>query len=349
MAYLSRTHCGALFFCIIALLTLLFFYAFRERAKSSLLVDENALNLGQIFSTDRMNFVVPLSNIGSRPINITGFDRSCSCTEIFPKSLVIGPGKTTDLVLSFDFQRVIGNTTNEINIPIESRIRPRTTEHEFPPFTVRGVLVRRVLFKPREFDFGVCRADQSVREACVSMEVLVPHDHVLVNASEHVKAHIENGSQPNLHNITLVFDPSKCVEGIEYLENVTAVVSFQNGEIASTKLPVRATVTNDIEISPNPIIFGRVNGKASVELQICSNAARKCKFLDATLTGKAQIASVAVSKASPLSIKCDFQFPNEMGDEEILKGDLQLNFGDTEGHRTTCRVPWVAVCREKMK
>jgi hypothetical protein len=60
----------------------------------SVTVNAKALDFGCVSPTDAFRWVVPLKNATGSDLEISGFNRSCLCTEIHPKSLTLRAGKT---------------------------------------------------------------------------------------------------------------------------------------------------------------------------------------------------------------------------------------------------------------
>ncbi len=69
---------------------------------SKLSVPQDRLDFGTVWATTEFVWYLPITNRGSEPLDIIGFDQSCTCTSVRPESLNIQPGATETVKIRVD-------------------------------------------------------------------------------------------------------------------------------------------------------------------------------------------------------------------------------------------------------
>jgi hypothetical protein len=78
--------------------------------------DPGSLDLGTVWLTHRHSHTLSLHNPSSQSIEILGFAAGCSCTDVFPTSVIVPPNSSCDISLHFNLLKA-GIPQNEMTWP----------------------------------------------------------------------------------------------------------------------------------------------------------------------------------------------------------------------------------------
>ena len=108
---------------------------------SDLYVDPRVLMAGEVWSERQFTVSLPVRNLSSQDLSIVGFDTSCSCTQVQPKSLVIPAGETREVAVTLDLMRV---ADEERLTPFTISVRPRCANSKHPPakWLISGTVIQ---------------------------------------------------------------------------------------------------------------------------------------------------------------------------------------------------------------
>lgn len=314
-----------------------------ESRESNLVVDPSALDLGQLRHMDAFSVKVPLTNIGADPIDIRAFKPSCGCVKIIPESLVIQPGARSFVHLTLNLGGIADAATNDTLIPISIRVLPQSVDGNLPAFTLRGALLRPMRFIPRQIEFGECSEQLGPSETTIMISALAPVDHIEATSPRHLGARVEKDIQNNSYKMRVAFNPPPCEKVIDFTEKISVICNLKDGRQVLAAVPVHAVLMTDLEVSPDPVLFGRVGMRATVGLSVSSRSGEDWIFQDATTTGGAQLECQASSRlGSSLKIHCALLFNEKAHGGSIADGTFKLNFISKSGKKAICQVPWVA-------
>lgn len=70
-----------------------------------LTVPPSDLDFGSVWETDRLEWVVHVTNPGAEPVMVSSWDTSCNCHAVEPPSLAVAPGETARVKVSLNLLR----------------------------------------------------------------------------------------------------------------------------------------------------------------------------------------------------------------------------------------------------
>lgn len=88
-------------------------FAFLEG--SSILIDCDEINLGEVESEDAVTVPIPIANISSHPLRVIGIRGSCDCVVTDELPLLVQPGEHRDLSITLSASKhAIGDFMNRV-------------------------------------------------------------------------------------------------------------------------------------------------------------------------------------------------------------------------------------------
>jgi hypothetical protein len=100
----------------------------------------DSLNIGTVSMQRDFSWRLPITNSTAHAIDVIGFETSCSCTNVSPKSFTLGPGQVQEIQLKIDLLKA---NPEEIGLPFrpfEVEVIPRTASGVLPPRLVKGTV-----------------------------------------------------------------------------------------------------------------------------------------------------------------------------------------------------------------
>jgi hypothetical protein len=73
-------------------------------AEPSLHIPAECLDFGEVWETERFEWMIPVENRGSEPVAVGGVAGSCECVAVEPQQFTLGPGERTALRLTLDLR-----------------------------------------------------------------------------------------------------------------------------------------------------------------------------------------------------------------------------------------------------
>lgn len=243
----------------------------RNRASDmGLKVPPDALFFGTIWDQDIFHCTLPVENHNDRPIEISGFDVSCSCLSVFPKSCTIAPNSkvSLDLALSLaDRPENMEQPVRDMSVTIAPRIENSSRIHEGWKISgkVRGIL-------------GYIPKIAAVDGDCVAGK---PSPSTSINIRSHKDlSTLQAVCEPAMANVevitaaddrrshTLKITPKQDIAPGRFtlIVKIRAVTSEGQKEL-NRQLTVIGRVVDDVQLQPASLLYGaRVVGSSAQEV-----------------------------------------------------------------------------------
>jgi hypothetical protein len=119
-------------------------------------VEPEALDFGTAWSNESFVWTVPIRNVTSSDISITGFHHSCGVSRILPEQLVVPRGGVSGIEIEMNLDRLNFFPSEADEIRIQMRIWPTLGQPrgQVKPWTLRGTVRQLFPTSARTVDFG---------------------------------------------------------------------------------------------------------------------------------------------------------------------------------------------------
>jgi hypothetical protein len=257
--------------------------------QQSLKVDADRLNLGAVWEQPRLPWTLPIHNDSDRVIEIDGFGKSCSCTDLEPSSLKIPPGESRDVQLALDLRSHQAEPMQEraFDVTIFPIIKGKPNYHL--GWTIRGRVCSalRLLAPP---DFGEhSECAQPLPELKVPVETFDPSARLLVvSADDRFAARLTpTEGKPTSYElrisarVRLGQGPIKC-------DLVLILKDQADKPITTYKIAVSGHILGNVQATPRSLSFGAKRlGETMTETVVLDSAAHQAvELLDVAVGSK---------------------------------------------------------------
>jgi hypothetical protein len=236
----------------------LIFKYHEQNAEGVLIIDKAQLDMGRIWEIPDFKYPITLTNASNKPLHITSFHASCSCTSIEPNSFKLLPFESGTLNLTFDLthrpNREDASTASfdvEIQPVFGSKIPQQKAWHFF------AEVIRAYSASPASIDF----------EDTLTRGQPFASRHVRLTSAVEIADLHESGAHPGIQ-ITVtracrqpdVFDlevnPQADLPAGRLAMNMHFVGLTPDGAQVPGAIPVLGRVLEDVYASPEAIVFG---------------------------------------------------------------------------------------------
>jgi len=132
-----------------------------------MVVEPGDLDFGEVWEQEVVARSLPITNAGSKGMQILGFKTSCGCTSVEPGLLTIEPGATEVATVTLDVMALRGDAASDGDVPFEVQLVP-TLKDELPnryAWRVHGTVRTAFSRRPPVIDLGEIAAEADRREA----------------------------------------------------------------------------------------------------------------------------------------------------------------------------------------
>lgn len=227
-----------------------------------LVVDEHALDFGEIWERSDFTWEFPVKNVSQRTIEVAEFDLSCDCIKVEPHSFTLAPGEVRKCRARLKVVGLPGSAPSLAPRPFETPITPRivgVTGIGQASWMVHGVVRPVALLKPSSLYF-----DQLSHEAGIPLREVVRAttaepvatwsarcDQKMVSASA-----TRSRTDPCAFDIVVTPQVATLPSG-PFRTTVRLVALGSEGkELPPVELVVEGLVIDDIHAVPGTITFG---------------------------------------------------------------------------------------------
>lgn len=110
-------------------------------------VDQSDWDFGLIQQHSKIEHVLYLKNVGDQLLKIEKVKSTCGCTVAKPDKRELEPGESTEIKMTFNSGRLKGEQRRKVRIFTND-------PHKSPiVFTVTGLIIKRIVFKPKRMNF----------------------------------------------------------------------------------------------------------------------------------------------------------------------------------------------------
>ncbi len=200
------------------------------------IVGGTKFDFGNIYRGKKVDHKVIAKNIGNKPLELGRIDVSCGCTGTAGANTTIAPGKTGEVVITFNSTNFSGKIHKTVTINSNAANAPQTM------IEFEGNVIQEIAISPAQFWFR----DAEVNRPSIARVVLTN------NSSEPISL---TGYTSNLHGLQLKLpsDPIKPGESIELAAELKAKGATQ---VLNERVAIKTTSKNEPEVQV--LIFGAV-------------------------------------------------------------------------------------------
>ncbi len=223
---------------------------YNQQRLEPLVVKEMSLNFGNVWETDRFVWEFPIHNRSDRDIQISGFQTSCACVSIKPKSGVALARSTLKISLLLDLRAAAQGADR----PFEQTI-VAISDRGPVEWKVRGNVRRAISLAPSVVNLGRTYVGGPTLQAQFIASAHLPLQKLLATSespslSTTVK---EKGGQTYQIDLNLKRRAPAQVINTKLILEAYGV----NGQkLSRTEVPVRGLVQDDIQATPGTIALG---------------------------------------------------------------------------------------------
>jgi hypothetical protein len=222
-----------------------------------LLVKEEDLDFGTVELQDGFKWTLRISNVTDEDMAINGFDESCNCTVVKPKSLVIPAGQTRDVQLVVDLSPPVGNRSLFV-WPFSTQIVPRIARARpgIVAWELRGKVFSGWVCLPPSvnlgdaLEFGASHPLQTVRVVC-----RVPMAKLEADCDER-SVKVRTARLDSLHYRLEIIPDKRLPAGAHDFEVRLKGLSSEGETVRGLSVPVRGRVLGVVEVFPTSLVFG---------------------------------------------------------------------------------------------
>jgi hypothetical protein len=247
-------------------------------------VSPQSLNFGSAYAQQDFLWKLPVSNVGDTMCRITGFESSCGCMGVEPKSLELAPGASTEVLLHLDLRRfrdqVDPLSPTSFSSVIVAEIETDTGGMARRSWTVSGQVRHVAVFEPAEIAFGGATAivgptmiEQTARLRGISQ---VQSVEIVETSSSNLEVSLQPASDP-AHCWNVTVRPTTDLPVGPFSTDVLVQPRLSTGEsVPPVALKVSGYKQAEIEASPPVANFGicRPGTVASQEVIVRSRLRR---------------------------------------------------------------------------
>lgn len=230
--------------------------------RSIVAIPEKAFEFGSVSEGTLVVHEFEVRNEGSADLQIQRIAPSCGCTAATVTSPVVAPGKSEKIRVKFDTTGFSGSKFKQVHVFTSDKDQSDII------FTLRGTIISEVKVQPSSLDFGEVAKTSS--EGTRRQEFTVS---------------LEKDSELRIANVSSTSDSVQVKEVVRHDRSVVyrvellpsmrrgdlrerVVVRFVDDKKPPLNVPVVATVTGDIKLSPSVVSFGVVSGEQPLERRV---------------------------------------------------------------------------------
>lgn len=145
-------------------------------------VDENAANVGEVWSCDVLDVVLPVFNVTDRYVTISRFEKSCECIEIHPIPLQLAPKERSQVHLTI---AIPPSARPEV---ITQQLRPVVDGfgNDQPTWEITAVVRPFLLLDSTIFDVGEVVMGDDIPEVVISGRLAAATESISVRGPPNV-------------------------------------------------------------------------------------------------------------------------------------------------------------------
>ncbi|MCB0328323.1 MAG: DUF1573 domain-containing protein [Bdellovibrionales bacterium] len=282
-------------------------------------------SFGAVAQGDKVTHSFLLKNLGDENLEIQRVVPSCGCTVSTLEKNSLAPGEETSLNVDFDTRGMSGPKVKTV------RIYTNDPEQLTALVTMKGEVQPDLIVEPQRVHFGEVLRDES-EGAFVERAIKVSTRKgssakikKLISRSKWVQLEKVKGDD---HSYEGVLKLRKDVEVGEFRERI--IIEVEGIKQRTVNLPLYASVREKIQIKPQVLSFGIIDGSRSLEKEakIENKGSSTLRLLSATTDSSA--VSVSVEETNPgkvflLKVKLDAEQI-----EKDLKSAIRLKFASPE-------------------
>jgi hypothetical protein len=223
-----------------------------------LIVESESLDFGEVFEARGFRWTLPIKNPGDQDVAIEGFETSCNCTSVEPKSLLVRAGETASVQVTLDLTHAdrseIGKPIRSFSVKIGSKTRGGGSRPQV--WTIKGRVRSLIELEPNILTFwdGVTQG-----RAASTKQVLV-RGHVPLDR-------LNTRYDPKAFKVTVATTEDPMVAKLEvtpiagmvlgqFSSDILVEVSPDGLAVSSKPLGVRGVVHSSVQILPDHVSWG---------------------------------------------------------------------------------------------
>lgn len=300
-------------------------------AKPSISLDDTTYDFGTVAQGSKVVHEFEIKNTGTADLVIQRVAPSCGCTATQLASPIIKPGAAEKVRVTFDTSGFIGDKTKTVLIASNDPRNPEKT------VTLKGRVVSSYSVEPSRLDFGEVSPSSplAAREKEISFSVSEGADIAITKITS---------LSPYLLASPVTTQGSKAVVKVQILPTAPkgefrdrVVFELDGGRIASINVPVNASVKGDLQLNPETVSFGVVDGGLPLERRVrFENKGPKAVSIQSITTSDSALSAnmiqvqpgrqgVLVIKVDPKRVSSDLKATVEVKTNHPTESIVSLN------------------------
>jgi hypothetical protein len=247
-----------------------------------LVIPEREFDFGSVSQGQKVEHEFVVRNDGDEDLLIQRIAPSCGCTAAAMSAGAVKPGSSEKIKVAFNTAGFYGTKTKSVSILTNARENPEAV------LKMKGVIVRGVTVDPERIDLGEVAPGTSqpmrTKEFSVELSEDAGREIAAVRSFSKFISVTPRGGDARVKRYAVTLLPG--VPRGEFRDRV--VVEFTKEEHTAINVPVIASVSGDIRVTPPTVSFGIVEGAQPIE--------RRIRFENASGQG---VSIVSVSSPHP--------------------------------------------------
>jgi hypothetical protein len=251
-------------------------------------ISAERLRFGEVWEDSRFPWTITLRNGGAEDIRIEEFVTDCDCHDIDPKTLTIPAGGSGDvrliLDLSFSAKEEGGAKPRAFGASLKARLAGETQPDRSRMWTISGDVRPAISISSANLDLGRVSERMPPKPLeRVEIVALVPLERISasINSREFV-VKVERDEKTPMR-FTLCVAPSRSlVRGEKAVEISVTPFDKDGRKLGTRKLPLKATVSSDIQPTTSGVLFGvhDVGAQVTETIMLRSMTDRECTAVE---------------------------------------------------------------------
>jgi hypothetical protein len=268
------------------------------RENGRLVISDQALDIGDVWSQKDFRWTLPIENKGSAQVHVQKFLASCGCVAIEPQSFSLAPGATRKINLTMDLTRVdaVGDPSESISRAFRiclAALTESTVGSTLTRWTLTGKVKSLLTLPNGDHTVHLGAAEQLIvgrpfPARNLSLKSTIPLHSVSVGANPTtVDASATVSPESDSSLVLLRIAPRQDLPAGPFESNLSLVATTASGQtLPPTDILVKGVVHSDIAFTPEMYSFAPAPVGATVngEVVVFSRTGRPFRLDELTST-----------------------------------------------------------------
>ena len=239
-------------------------------------VEEAALNFGEVWEQNGFKWTLPIHNRGHEDVSIQGFDASCNCLAIEPKTLVIRAGETTHVRLTINLMKRLPEETANVRA-FKVMVSPRREGGASRPlvWALSGRVRSAAILSPSSLQFGDLTRGQPFKAQTIIVTPRTPLAHVEAECDPALATVRVKRAMGSEDKFELEVSPKQTAPAGALKFEVRVYPVVESGKrLPPLGVPVEGMVLEDVQAAPGTVAFGAIPiGQVAKEVLVLRSVA----------------------------------------------------------------------------